>query len=466
MRACNQTLWMLFIAGCTATTGLVPCHAASRAPNIIVLLADDLGYGDLSCYGHPSIRTPHLDHMAGEGLRFTDFYSAAAVCTPSRAGLLTGRYPVRSGMCEMAGSRTVLFPNSKGGLPPEEVTIAKALKAAAYSTAHIGKWHLGVHSGSRPLDQGFDSSFGVPYSNDMDRRPGLPESARSRPEPPLDGWNIPLMRDGEIIERPANQATLTKRYTDEALKFIREKKAGPFFLYLAYSMPHTPLFATPQFKGHSPRGIYGDTLNEIDWSAGEILKALRAEGIAENTLVFFTSDNGPWLSEGAQGGSAGLLRDGKGSTWEGGSRVPCIAWMPGRIHPGVTSQPCSALDFFPTSLALAATPLPGGTAIDGRDLSPLLFSDQVLRPSPIFYYRGDQIFACRLGDWKAHFRTQSGTERGTSVVHAPPWLFHLPNDPSEQFNVSAEVSPSVLTEIQNAVVAHRSSFKPGKPQLD
>src|SRR5688500_14446675 len=297
---------------------LIPSAFAASKPNLVIIFADDLGYGDLGCYVSPVIRTPSLDRMAAEGLRFTDFYSASEVCTPSRAALLTGRYPIRSGM---TGKRRVLFPNSRGGLPPAENTIAEALKSAGYTTAHIGKWHLGIHEGSRPLDQGFESSFGLPYSNDMDARKGLPRGVTSSADRPDDGWNVPLIRNGEVIERPANQSTLTKRYTEEAVKFIRANKERPFFLYLAHTMSHVPLFASPDFKGKSSRGIYADGVEELHWNTDEILDVLRAEELAENPLVLFTSDNGPWLSQRAQGGSAGLLLDGKGSTWEGGMRV-------------------------------------------------------------------------------------------------------------------------------------------------
>jgi arylsulfatase A len=441
----------------------VPAAAADK-PNILIIFADDLGYGDLGCYGHPSIRTPHLDRMAAEGLRFTDFYSAAEVCTPSRAALLTGRYPIRSGMCETAGARRVLFPNSKGGLPAGEVTLAEALNAHGYTSAHIGKWHLGIHEGARPLDQGFDSSFGLPYSNDMDAVPRLARGATGSTDPPAGGWNVPLIRDGETIERPADQTTLTTRYTDEAIKFIRANKSKPFLLYLAHTMPHVPLFASPQFKNKSPRGIFGDAVEEIDASTGQILGALREDGLAEKTLVLFTSDNGPWLTQGAQGGSAGLLRDGKGSTWEGGMRVVGIAWMPGRIKPGVTSQPASTLDVFPTVLALAGLPPPEGVTLDGRDIGPLLFEQKSPPAYPFFYYRGDQIYACRLGDWKAHFRTQAGYGQPTPELHDPPLLFHLPRDPSERFNVAAQ-NPPIVMQIQKAVAAHRAAVVPGTPQL-
>jgi arylsulfatase A len=429
--------------------------------NVIVIFADDLGYGDLGCYGSPTIRTPHLDRMAAEGLRFTDFYSASEVCTPSRAALLTGRYPIRSGMC---GSRRVLFPNSKGGLPPEEITIAEALRDQGYATAHIGKWHLGIHEGSRPLEQGFQHSFGLPYSNDMDARPDLPRGATGSPTPPHDGWNVPLIRDGKIIEQPADQTTLTKRYTEEAVKFIREQKDGSFFLYFAHTFPHVPMFASPAFKGKSRAGIYGDAVEELDWSVGQVLDTLRTEGLAERTLVVFSSDNGPWLIMGDQGGSAGLLRDGKGSTFEGGMRVPGIAWMPGQIKPGVTSERAGTLDLLPTALALSGAKVAEKVTLDGVDLAPLLFRGTPLAPRPYFYYRGDQLFACRLGEWKAHFKTQTGYGAAKAEEHDPPQLFHLGSDPAEKRNV-APAHAEVIAQIQQAVKQHQASIVPGKPQL-
>ena len=435
---------------------------AARPPNVVVIFVDDLGYGDLGCYGHPSIRTPHLDAMAAGGVRFTDFYSAAEVCTPSRAALLTGRYPLRSGM---AGNRRVLFGNSKGGLPREEITLAEALKTKGYATAHIGKWHLGIHEGGRPQDQGFDFTYGLPYSNDMDARPDLPRGSSGSPTPPSDGWNVALMRNGEVIERPVDQTTLTKRYTEQAVSFIREKQAQPFFIYLAHTMPHVPLFASPEFKGRSARGIYGDTVEELDWSVGQVLAALRSAGVAENTLVIFTSDNGPWLTMGLQGGSAGLLREGKGSTWEGGMRVPAIAWWPGRIKPGVISTPVNAMDVFPTALALAGVPLPGDRAIDGVDLTALLTQGAPLPERPFFYYRGATLFACRLGAYKAHFKTQAGYGQPQPETHERPLLFNLAHDPSEKFDVGAQ-HPEVIERIRAAVAAHEARMTYGKNQLD
>lgn len=439
------------------------CYSASAVdrPNFIVIFADDLGYGDLGCYGHPTMNTPNLDRLAAEGLRFTDFYSAAEVCTPSRAALLTGRYPIRNGMC---GARRVLFPNSHGGLPPSEITIAESLKMRGYSTAHIGKWHLGIHEGSRPLDQGFDFSFGLPYSNDMDSRPDLPRGSSGSATPPANGWNVPLIRNGEIIEQPADQKTLTKRYTGEAVRFIREKKAGQFFLYFAHTFPHVPLFASPEFQGKSRRGIYGDAVQELDWSVGQVIAALREEGIAERTLVFFTSDNGPWLIMGNQGGSAGLLRDGKGSTWEGGMRVPGIVWWPKQIVPGVCREIASTMDLFSTLATLAGSQIPNDRPLDGVDLSPLLLKQQPLAKRPFFYYRGEKLMACRLGDWKAHFSTQTGYGQPKEDVHEPPWLYHLGVDPSEAKNVGEEHA-DVIAEIQLAVENHRKAAVAAPSQL-
>jgi arylsulfatase A len=304
----------------------------------------------------------------------------------------------------------------------------------------------------------------VPYSNDMDARADLPKGASGSPEPPEDGWNVPLIRDGNVVEQPAHQTTLTKRYTDEAVKFIREKRSEPFFLYFAHTFPHVPLFASPAFKGKSRSGIYGDAVEELDWSVGQVLDALRREGLAEKTLVFFTSDNGPWLIMGNQGGSAGRLREGKGSTWEGGMRVPGIAWWPGRIQPALTSELASTMDLFATALALGGAPSGQDVRIDGRDLSPLLLHGQSLPETPFFYYRGDKLAGCRIGEWKAHFFTQAGYGQPEPEQHDPPLLFHLGLDPSEKRNVAAE-HPDVIARIQSAVKAHQSAVVPGKPQL-
>jgi arylsulfatase A-like enzyme len=445
-----------------------PAPAGERPPNFVVLFADDLGYGDLGCFGHPTIRTPHLDRMAAEGLKLTSFYVASSVCTPSRAALLTGRLPVRNGM---AGSPTamsagVLYANSPGGLQPEEITIATALKTKGYATACIGKWHLGFPKPYLPTSHGFDYYFGIPYSNDMNLVPGINSFAASvDPDGKIEWWNEPLMRGEEIIERPADQRTLTRRYTEESIRFIEEHRDQPFFVYLPYAMPHTPLFASEAFYGRSARGRYGDTVEEIDWSAGQILDALQRLGLADNTLVIFTSDNGPWLYRQLAGGSAGLLRDGKGGVWEGGFRVPAIAWWPGKIGPGrVSSAIACTMDLFTTLLTLAGAEVPRDREIDGVDISPFLFGAAASPREVMFFYRGPELFAVRKGPFKAYFKTFDGYSGIEPQPHDPPLLFHLDHDPSEKFNV-ADQHPEVVGEITAIFTRHVTEMVPGEPQM-
>ncbi len=416
-----------------------------QPPNLVIIFTDDLGYGDLGVYGHPTIRTPSLDQMAQEGMRFTQFYVAASVCTPSRAALMTGRYPVRTGLVEGILPGRVLFPNSQVGLPLEEVTIAEVLKQRDYVTMAIGKWHLGHLPEYLPTNQGFDTYFGLPYSNDMDyvaARDGKPGF-----------WNVPLIRDTEIIERPAEQTTLTKRYTGEAVRFIHENANRPFFLYLAHTMPHIPLFVSQDFTDVSLRGLYGDVVEEIDWSVGEVLKAIQETGNAGNTLVIFTSDNGPWLVQGVNGGSAGLLREGKGTTWEGGMREPMIAWWPGTIPSGVTSHEIvSSLDLLPTAAALAGVS-PPDRQLDGFNILPLLKGEAESPRDFFVFYRGDRVYAARLGEWKAHFITQTAYPDGPRVTHDPPLLYQLNQDPSERFDLAAK-NPEVIEEIYSRMDKH------------
>jgi arylsulfatase A len=452
-------------AASLAALGIWGCRTTKRQnqPNIIIIFCDDLGYGDLGTFGHPTISTPHLDKMAAEGQKWTSFYVAASVCTPSRAALLTGRYPIRSGMC--SDERRVLFPDSAGGLPQTEITLAEALKKAGYATACIGKWHLGHLPPFLPTENGFDYYYGIPYSNDMDYVGGENAFQKIRYEPKIEYWNVPLMRNKEIIERPADQNTITKRYTQEAVKFIRQNKNQPFFVYFPHSMVHTPLFASDDFDDTSRRGLFGDVVAEVDWSVGTILRTLEEENLADNTLVVFTSDNGPWLSMLQAGGSAGLLRMGKGTTWEGGMREPAIFYWPGRIEPGIVMDIGATLDLFPTVCSLAGAGVPDDRVMDGYDLSPVLFDGEASPRESLIYYRGEQVYAVRKGPYKAHYITQGSYGMGgRRTEHKVPLLFHLEHDPSEKYNIAGQHS-EVIEEIDRLVEKHKKTVEPVENQL-
>ena len=441
----------------------IPCVAETRQPNVVVIFCDDLGYGDLGCFGHPTIATPNLDRMAAEGQKWTEFYVAACVCTPSRAALQTGRYPIRNGMC--SSKRRVLFPDSKGGLPASEVTIGRMLKQHGYTTHAIGKWHLGHLPQYLPTSHGYDSYFGIPYSNDMDAAKTAPKGRTRFNDPKTEYFNVPLMRGVDIVERPANQHTITKRFTEEAVKLIKDQKDSPFFIYLAHNLPHVPLFVSKEFTDVSRRGLYGDVIEEIDWSVGQVLKTLRDEGLEKDTLVVFTSDNGPWKSFQQQGGSAGLLRDGKGSTWEGGMREPTIFWWPGKVAPGVVMQPGSTLDLLPTIAAISGATKPADRVLDGFDLSPVLFEQADSPRTDMFYYHGEECYAVRSGMYKAHFKTKTSyTGQKEAVTHDPPLLFHLGHDPSEEYDIAKQHS-DVIAAIRKRKSEHEASIEPVENEL-
>jgi uncharacterized sulfatase len=442
---------------------------ADARPNIVVIFADDLGYGDLGGFGAPNIRTPRLDAMATGGQKWTSFY-VQPVCSPSRAALLTGRLPVRNGMFGTPNDRApkVFRDDAAAGLPPAEITIAELLRSAGYRTAMVGKWHLGQLPEFLPMRQGFESWFGLPYSHDMrltvPRGDAFATSAVYAPKPEY--WDVPLMRNDEVIERPVDHRTLTKRYTEEAVRFISANAGAPFFLYVAHSLPHVPLARSDEFVDRSAGGIYGDVVEEIDWSVGEVLDALKHAGIERNTLVLFTSDNGPWLPYRTHAGSAGELRAGKGTTWEGGVRTPAIFWWPGTIEPRVVTGIGSALDVFATAAALAGAQPPSDRRLDSIDLSPALIRGTSSPRDELFYYWDSELRAVRKGRYKAHFITSGAYGEGEArTFHDPPLLFDLATDPAERFDVAKD-HPEIIASLIDLVAAHRRTVEHAEPLFD
>lgn len=425
-----------------------------KNPNIILIYMDDLGYGDLSCYGALGYKTPALDRLASKGMRFTNFLSAQAVCSASRAALLTGCYPNRMGV---SGA---YFPNSKVGLSPDEVTIAELLKQKSYKTGAVGKWHLGDNPVFMPLNQGFDSYFGIPYSNDMwpVHYDGAPATNWKKSIPTL-----PLILNKDtfaLLNTLKDQENLTKQYTERAISFIEKNKKSPFFLYLAHTMPHVPIAVSDRFKNYTGQGLFADLMSEIDWSVDTLVHSLDRLGLSKNTMIIFTSDNGPWLNYGNHAGSAGGFREGKGTTFEGGQRVPAIFYWPGVIPSGSISNHLTAtIDIFPTLAELLNLNLPR-VKIDGLSILPMLKGalKSPIRREFYYYYRKNALEAIRYDQWKLVFKHPGRTYTqhlpgndgfpGTAPEDFPfPMaLYNLNRDPSELYDVQ-EAYPEIMDKL-------------------
>lgn len=425
----SLALLFLMLNGVSASAA-----ADEPRPNFIIIFADDQGYNDLGCFGSEKIKTPNIDQLAAEGRKFTSFYVPCSVCSPSRAALLTGCYPKRVGM-----EKHVLFPKSNYGLNPQEHTIANHLKGLGYSTACIGKWHLGHLPELLPRQQGFDSYYGIPYSNDMNHpdnknKPKISSDERwTNQASAVTHWNTPLVSNEEIIELPVDQRTITRRYTDKAVEFITANKDKPFFLYLPHSMPHIPLYVPKDVYDPDPKNAYTCVIEHIDAEVGRLAQTVRDLGLADNTYIIYTSDNGPWLQFGSHGGSAGPLRSGKGTTFEGGQRVPCVMWAPGHIPAGTSTNAFSStLDLLPTIASLTKSKLPANK-IDGKDISATLISDRSPRNDMLFYSARGELQGIREGDWKLLEITKVNRKNKTSQTTS--YLFNLADDIGEQNNL-------------------------------
>lgn len=414
---------------------------SSRPPNFLLINCDDLGYGDLGCQGSTINLTPNIDRIAAEGRRFTDFYMASPVCSPSRGGMLTGCYPRRIGFGSFDG-RWVLFPGQPLGLHPDEISLARLLRNAGYATGLVGKWHCGDQAPFLPTSHGFDHYYGLPYSNDMGRQRGADAAY-----PPL-----PLLAGSEVIEEQPDQTSLTERYVESAARFIRSNQGRPFFLYFAHLHVHLPHYVPERFLRESSNGRYGAAVACIDWATGALLNELVRAGIDQDTVVIFTSDNGSRAS--GEGGSNGPLRGTKGTTWEGGQRVPLLVRWPGRVPPGtVCRELTTGLDFYPTLAAVAGAPLPADRVIDGRDVRPLWFGvpGAVSPHEAFYYYLRDNLEAVRVGRWKLHVHRDGREMRE---------LYDLQNDPGETQD-RAEHEPAVLAELARMLEHGRDEWGDG-----
>ncbi len=440
---------LILVFGLTMRSPIHSAEHESAKPNVVIIFIDDLGYADIGPYGATKQKTPNLDRMAREGMKLTSFY-AAPVCSVSRAQLLTGCYGARVSVPGVFG------PASKNGLHPNESTIAERLKSQGYASMCIGKWHVGDQKEFLPTKQGFDRYFGIPYSNDMQR---VSTSTGQKV--------VPLLRDDKVIEllTDEQQSKIVERYTDEAIGFIRSQKDNPFLLYVPHTAVHTPIWPGEKFRGKSNNGRFGDWVEEVDWSVGRVLDTLRDLKLDNNTLVMFTSDNGPWLIKEADGGSALPLRGGKGSTWEGGVRVPTIAWWPGKIAPGtVCDAVAGTIDLLPTLVSIAGGELPSQPTIDGRDISPLLLGKSKISPREAHYYfAGYNLQAVRQGPWKLALAAQpESMGKGTnSDAKSNPRLYNLDEEIGEQTNL-AEMHPEIVARLKG--LADNMTAQIGGPQ--
>jgi len=438
--------------------------------NFIVILTDDCGYADIGSFGHPTIHTPAIDKLACEGQKWTNFYTASSLCTPSRVGLLTGRLPVRCGMA--GGEQRVTLPWSAGGIPGSEITIAEVLKEQGYSTACIGKWHVGhAEEEHLPNQQGFDYFLGLYLNIDHYGANGWNWHDYATYKDSLFDikyYDVPLMKNGKLLKQNFNPKLLTSLYHDESIKFIKENKNNPFFLFLSHSMPHVPLVTSEPFENISKRGLYGDVMEEIDAGVGEIMKTLREENLDKNTIVVFASDNGPWLQWDEFGGSAGMLKGGKADLYEGGFRVPFIIWNPDIVKKGVVSDLGNLMDLYPTFCNLAGAKVPDIT-FDGKDITQTLKYGKGNSDKVIYYYRFSTLYALRKNSYKAYFREYRGNRKTNEkhLIHEleKPELYNVDHDPAEKYNV-AEQFPEIVNEMREILIEHENSIVPVENQLD
>ncbi|WKN41227.1 sulfatase family protein [Tunicatimonas pelagia] len=418
-------------------------------PNIVFIYADDMGYGDVGCYGAEDIKTPNMDQIARNGIKFSEFYSVSPVCSPSRYGLMTGRYPARDGI------HGVFFPTSWTGMDTTEVTMADMLKSVGYATGVVGKWHLGHRQQYLPLQRGFDYYFGIPYSNDMSA--------------------VVYLEGNKLVEEDVDQHYTTQTYTEKAVQFIDDHQDEPFFLYIPHSMPHVPIYASEQFEDSSDRGLYGDVIQELDWSVGEVLKKLQEVGVDENTIVVVSSDNGPWLTMIEHGGSAGPLRAGKQTTFEGGMRVPCVMQWKAQVEPNQTIDGMhNMMDWFPTFAAITGASVPNDRPIDGENIAPVLLEGEERGGDQFMYYshQTGKIAAYRKGDWKIKLPMEKPYNGRYTYAGEEPHgilLFNLAEDRGEQTNLADE-HPEMVAQMQQDIEQFKEElgetrethrFKPG-----